>query len=337
MVTGFCVNCLRTPRRLPVNTRTVTVNPLTAPGLSAVGLSNRKFGPPEDIDYESQVIRLCEQNFMPWIADWIAAQSDFKIGIVASLTGAFASAATDENAGVQAWVKAQTAEAPAQTASTRIVLKLKTKSPAEGGVRLLRLDHSLVLYRYLLAQREKMLQFFAEELFDPFLKGCVEASLAASDGVWDPVNRIWAHVSQCLENLEGSRHEDMKEFREANPEVNAMLGSMRTYLDSGDWLMRKFLRKKRCYYIFMPFFPACFLGQKMPYFTVFYATRKQSHSYHAHYSVSYPFSLESALKHEPSLPIFAKANFDALDGGDRSGIGDGGWGRTGVCPTSAGR
>ncbi len=29
-----------------------------------------------------------------------AAQSDFKIGVVASLTGAFASAATDENAGV---------------------------------------------------------------------------------------------------------------------------------------------------------------------------------------------------------------------------------------------
>jgi branched-chain amino acid transport system substrate-binding protein len=35
------------------------------------------------------------------------AQSDFKIGVVASLTGAFASASTDENAGVQAWVKAR--------------------------------------------------------------------------------------------------------------------------------------------------------------------------------------------------------------------------------------
>ena len=36
-----------------------------------------------------------------------AAQTDFKIGVVASLSGAFASAATDENAGVQAWVKAR--------------------------------------------------------------------------------------------------------------------------------------------------------------------------------------------------------------------------------------
>jgi branched-chain amino acid transport system substrate-binding protein len=36
-----------------------------------------------------------------------AAQSDFKIGVVASLTGGFAAAATDENAGVQAWVKAR--------------------------------------------------------------------------------------------------------------------------------------------------------------------------------------------------------------------------------------
>ena len=36
-----------------------------------------------------------------------AAQSEFKIGVVASLTGAFASASTDENAGVLAWVKAR--------------------------------------------------------------------------------------------------------------------------------------------------------------------------------------------------------------------------------------
>jgi len=36
-----------------------------------------------------------------------AAQSDFKIGVVASLTGGFASASTDENAGVLAWVKAR--------------------------------------------------------------------------------------------------------------------------------------------------------------------------------------------------------------------------------------
>jgi hypothetical protein len=50
-----------------------------AAAASAVGLSNRKFGPPEDIDYENQVIQLCERNFIPWIADWIAAQSDFKI------------------------------------------------------------------------------------------------------------------------------------------------------------------------------------------------------------------------------------------------------------------
>ena len=50
-----------------------------AAAASAVGLSNRKFGRPEDIDYESQVTRLCEQIFIPWIADWLAAQSDFKI------------------------------------------------------------------------------------------------------------------------------------------------------------------------------------------------------------------------------------------------------------------
>ena len=41
------------------------------------------------------------------VAGPAAAQSEFKIGVVASLTGAFASASTDENAGVQAWVKAR--------------------------------------------------------------------------------------------------------------------------------------------------------------------------------------------------------------------------------------
>lgn len=35
------------------------------------------------------------------------AESDFKIGVVASLTGAFAAATTDENAGVLAWAKAR--------------------------------------------------------------------------------------------------------------------------------------------------------------------------------------------------------------------------------------
>jgi len=41
------------------------------------------------------------------VAGPAAAPSEFKIGVVASLSGAFASAATDENAGVQAWVKAR--------------------------------------------------------------------------------------------------------------------------------------------------------------------------------------------------------------------------------------
>lgn len=41
------------------------------------------------------------------IAGPAAAQTDFKIGVVASLSGGFASAATDMTAGVQAWVKAR--------------------------------------------------------------------------------------------------------------------------------------------------------------------------------------------------------------------------------------
>jgi len=40
---------------------------------SAVNLSNQIYGVPDDIDHESQVIQFCEQSFIPWAADWIAA------------------------------------------------------------------------------------------------------------------------------------------------------------------------------------------------------------------------------------------------------------------------
>ena len=46
-----------------------------------INLINRKFGAPDDIDYESQVIRLCEQAFIPWVADWLAAAADPATGI----------------------------------------------------------------------------------------------------------------------------------------------------------------------------------------------------------------------------------------------------------------
>jgi hypothetical protein len=59
---------------------------------SAINLSNRKYGKPDDIDHESQVIRLCEQSFIPWIADWIATDADagtgFKIHWLAQPSGA---------------------------------------------------------------------------------------------------------------------------------------------------------------------------------------------------------------------------------------------------------
>lgn len=70
---------LKTLRENGVRLLFVRARDPRAAAASAVGLSNRKFGPPQDIDYESQVIQLCEQNFIPWIADWVAAQSEFKI------------------------------------------------------------------------------------------------------------------------------------------------------------------------------------------------------------------------------------------------------------------
>jgi hypothetical protein len=70
---------LKTLRENGVRLLFVRARDPRAAAASVIGLSNRKFGPPDDIDYESQVIQQCEQTIIPWVADWIAAQSDFKI------------------------------------------------------------------------------------------------------------------------------------------------------------------------------------------------------------------------------------------------------------------
>jgi hypothetical protein len=48
---------------------------------SMANLLNRRYGTPGHIDYESQVIWLCEQYFIPWIADWLTAAGDAGTGL----------------------------------------------------------------------------------------------------------------------------------------------------------------------------------------------------------------------------------------------------------------
>jgi hypothetical protein len=43
---------------------------------SMVNLLNRRFGAPEAVDDESQIVAMCEQAFIPWIANWMAAAAD---------------------------------------------------------------------------------------------------------------------------------------------------------------------------------------------------------------------------------------------------------------------
>jgi hypothetical protein len=70
---------LKTLRENGVRQIFVRVRDPRAAAASAVGLSNRKFGSPDDIDYESQMIQTCEQFLIPWVAGWMAAQADFEI------------------------------------------------------------------------------------------------------------------------------------------------------------------------------------------------------------------------------------------------------------------
>ncbi len=48
---------------------------------SMASLLNRRFGAPDGIDSESQIIALCEGYFIPWIADWLAVAADAKSGL----------------------------------------------------------------------------------------------------------------------------------------------------------------------------------------------------------------------------------------------------------------
>jgi hypothetical protein len=66
---------------------------------SSVILFNRRFGTPEDIDFETQVIEQCEQAFIPWVMGWIAAAStpttDLKIHWLTQPSNAIAEMARD--------------------------------------------------------------------------------------------------------------------------------------------------------------------------------------------------------------------------------------------------
>ena len=69
----FNLKTLRESGRRQVFVRVRDPRPATA---SMANLLNRRFGVPDHIDYESQVVALCEQYFIPWIADWLAAAEE---------------------------------------------------------------------------------------------------------------------------------------------------------------------------------------------------------------------------------------------------------------------
>jgi len=68
--TSFNLKALREGRVPEVFVRIRDPRPAAA---SAVNLSNQIYGVPDDIDHESQVIQFCEQSFIPWATDWLAA------------------------------------------------------------------------------------------------------------------------------------------------------------------------------------------------------------------------------------------------------------------------
>jgi hypothetical protein len=52
-----------------------------AAAVSAANLYNRIYGTPKDIDFEIQVIELCEQAFIPWLVGWLGAADDETTGL----------------------------------------------------------------------------------------------------------------------------------------------------------------------------------------------------------------------------------------------------------------
>jgi hypothetical protein len=72
---------LKTLRECGIRRVFVRVRDPRPAAASMANLINRRFGAPDHVDYESQAIQLCEQYFIPWIADWLAAAGDGGTGL----------------------------------------------------------------------------------------------------------------------------------------------------------------------------------------------------------------------------------------------------------------
>jgi hypothetical protein len=67
---------LKTLHEGGVRSAFVRVRDPRAAAASAANLENRRYGAPNDIDFDTQVLRLCERSFIPWVVDWLAAAAD---------------------------------------------------------------------------------------------------------------------------------------------------------------------------------------------------------------------------------------------------------------------
>ncbi len=72
---------LKTLRECGVGRIFVRVRDPRPAAASMANLINRRFGASDRVDHESQTVLLCEQYFIPWIADWLAAAGDTGTGL----------------------------------------------------------------------------------------------------------------------------------------------------------------------------------------------------------------------------------------------------------------
>lgn len=95
---------------------------------SMVNLLNRRFGAPDGVDYESQIVAMCEQSFIPWVMNWVAADADPENGVavhwlthpssaVAEMARTVLTALADEYPGLQPYLRGNLAEVRANFVS----------------------------------------------------------------------------------------------------------------------------------------------------------------------------------------------------------------------------
>jgi hypothetical protein len=105
--------------------------------------------------------------------------------------------------------------------------------PQQG---LLRLDHTLVLYRYYLDCRDRMMAFLYDDLMKGFLDSVRRTYLSTAGKVWEDFNQVWVRMTLFAEQKQDALDEAIDALRKSlKGSSEAFFRSAATLAGSASW------------------------------------------------------------------------------------------------------